>query len=193
MRRAVTASAIITLVLLVSCARKPEEGARAPETAVPTPAPTPVALSLPLTNPELALTVQSLPPDLVAVYNAGADLTLVERAQPERQIIVEVDPGAGPLDPESYHRQAREDIESFGGGEQVATGTVDETACGRAAWSESRYWLDGARYEEVELACPHPAGRGLLRLRAVYPEGNGDAQAELSQLQDLLGRIAAAG
>jgi hypothetical protein len=146
-------------------------------------------LDLPATNSEIGITLGSVPDHLIAAFNSGDRMMLVESQNRYSRVFLRADPVAGPLDATRYHDEARSFIEGYGGGRQIDTGTIGDAPFGAAAWSSARFWEDGAIYDQVELVSPHPRGTGLLFVRAVYPEGETDAAAKIQELRDLLTRI----
>ena len=187
--------AVIVVVLafavaaLPGCKRAPEEA------APPTPAPQvdreqpPVeVLALPQHNPEIAISLSSVPPSLAITLNTDAWIELADlHNRSVRYSFIGISPeGAGPAAASTAEFERR--VLESPNGRMVGRGTV-ETVFGPATWVCGVYDDDDGPVDDLHLFVPHPSGAGSMVLMSVCPPGAATTDDRLETMQELLTHV----
>lgn len=146
----------------------------------------------PVTNPELGITLASLPADCTVQRNEGRDLTLAcgSRRGTTGEILFQAGEDAAGVDLPALARGQKEAFEAmpegkFHGNRELVTPT------GAAYTARGRYVEDGKALEEIRVLALHPATSGLLVVRSRYPEGD-ETGKRMEQVLLVLGEVEAA-
>ena len=180
---------VLALGSLPSCRRAPET----PPPATPTPVTSAPEVSLnqlelPLSNPEIGITLDAVPPGLVATYNGEHWVELTDTHNPQLRYTFVSDPeyatGMGVADISDFEMAvlAREDGRFDGGGE------ID-TALGTATWVSGSFSEDGELIDQVMVSVPHPSGTGRLIVSSIGPQGVAGARDRLGVIVELLSDV----
>jgi len=184
--RFILATAIISIALLPSCRRAPEEPTVAPAITAAEDGLT--ALELPQQNPNIGISLTAAPDGLVVTYNGEHWIELTdERRHSLRYTFIETvpdSPGISPTTVEDFETL----INEYPDGEVVDHGSVD-TALGKADWSNGTYSEDDEILDELTMFSAHPSGSGTLILRSVCPTGLASVEERLSVMRALLAHV----
>lgn len=180
---------VLALGLLPSCRRAPEAPPSA--TTTPTAATSEVtlnALEPPLSNPKIGITLDAVPPGLVATYNGEHWIELTDSRQPQLRYTFVSDPeyatGMGVVEISDFETAilAREDGRFEGRGE------ID-TALGTATWVSGSYSEDGQIIDQFMVSAPSPSGSGRVIVNSIGPQGAAGAEDRLNVIIDLLSKL----
>ncbi len=179
----------LTLVVLPSCRRAPEEPVgNPPAGAGDKTEPAIAALDLPLENPQIKVSLTAVPPGLVATYNGDSAIEVADENRPDLRYTFDADlPGAPSRSPKTVY-----DFEQFIGkhndGRVTDNGEI-ETALGSATWASGTYFEEDQTFGDVRVFAPHPSGNGTLILSAVCPAGEATVEERLATMQKLLTNV----
>ena len=204
MNRTLLACTIVALVVHAGCARRADRDAgsseemSAPPVAESAPVEAPPASRMPsheltLDDLELDLALTSVPGSMTLAYEDRTSIQLVSRSQPAVSFTVRSIRAGGEFHASRYHGQIGEQVRKYAKGLAIGSGDFADGPYGDSAWSAWRYEEDGDMIEIVELVSPHPQGRGVIQLRAMYPVGVADAEQQATALRGLLDRVEAIG
>jgi hypothetical protein len=204
MKRTLLACTIVALVVHIGCGRKADQEAESPDQSSRPPAVESDAADassasrmppqeLTLDDIELDLELTSIPDTMTLAYRDQTNLQLVSRTQPSVSFTVRSFGGGGEFEASRYHGQIGEQVRKYAKGVAIGSGDFADGPYGDSAWSAWRYEEDGEMMEIVELVSPHPQGRGVVQLRAMYPVGVADADKQAAALRGLLDRVEATG
>ncbi len=204
MKRSLLACMVVALLVHSACGRKadqegaPRDQASRPPAAESESENAPPESRMPpkeltFDEIELDLTLTSVPDTMTLAYRDRTNLQLVSRTQPSVSFSVRSDNRGGEFEVSRYHGQIGQQVRKYAKGVAIGSGDFPDGPFGDSAWSAWRYEEDGEMMEVVELVSPHPQGRGLVQLRAMYPVGTAEAENQAATLRSLLDRVEAAG
>lgn len=183
------AALVLAFSLLPGCRRAPE----APSSTTPTPTAatsevTLNALEPPLSNPNIGITLDDVPPGLVATYNGEYWIELTDSRHPQLRYTFVSDPeyatGMGVVDISDFETAilARKDGRFDGRGEIA-------TALGTATWVSGSYSEDGQIIDQFMVSAPSPTGSGRLIVSSIGPQGAAGAEDRLNVIVNLLSKV----
>ena len=193
-RRSVSLALIATLlalavVLLPGCKRAPEEVAP-PEQVVPTEQDQPpiTALELPQNNPEIAITLNSVPPGLAATLNTSYWIELTDIRNQSIQYAFVGNPSGQPGPAASSTAEFEVRVLESPNGRITERGTL-ETIFGPAQWVSGIYDDDYGPVEDIHVFVPHPSGTGTVVMTAICPTGAATVEERLAVIQEILTHV----
>jgi hypothetical protein len=176
----------ITVVILPSCRRAPEE-------AEPLPPPQPPsesieALELPQANQQIGISLDSLPEGLAATFNSQYWVRLVDVNNPSIKYaligVPPVLPGPTPVTVREFVAR----VKASPDGRILDQGTV-ETVLGEAEWVIGVYVDDDGVVEDIHVFVPLPSGDGRMVVTSLCPPGIATLESRLKVIRELLTHV----
>jgi len=192
-RVAVTSVVVLCLAGIIAvvpgCGKAPEQPSEPqPTTSVQQEAPPIEALELPLTNPEIGITVESVPEDLVATYNGEHWMVFGNRNRREVTYTLLSDLNRASGVRGSNLSEFRANVARYTDGGFTDTGEVD-TQLGIASWASGVYSEDGETISALVVSVPHPSREGRLFITSNCPPEVASVEQRLATIEQLLGRV----
>lgn len=177
-----------TVIVLPNCRRAPEEPAAPPEEVLVVEESPLEVLELPQQNPEIGITLNTVPAGLVVIYNGERWLELTNEDNRELSYTFAVATG----DQTAMTPMTVADFEAFVGrrdrGAIGEHGTIN-TDFGDAEWVSATYLSDGEAVENVRVFVPNPGGPGTLVVYAAGPAGAATVEQHLAVIEELLANL----
>ncbi|MEX1311221.1 MAG: hypothetical protein AB1Z65_12425 [Candidatus Sulfomarinibacteraceae bacterium] len=184
--RALVATGLaLVFAVMPACKRAPEEPAPAAGPGTAEPELDLVTLDLPLSNLDLGVTLTAAPTGMVATYNDGPAIEVVDPRRPNLRFTFFADLAGLPF----RSPATVADFEGFIGKHNQGRLTDDgdlETALGPATWANGSYFEEDQSFEDLRVFVAHPSGTGTLIVAAVGPEGVSSLEERLAVIQELL-------
>ena len=143
-------------------------------------------LPLPQENRELGVRIESTPPGIVVSYNNNEWLVLETTTSPPIKLVIAADSTHSENELGAAVVEFEDIIQRYPDGKLISRGQLDDPRLGAVHWTAGTYSEDGEALEHLRTFMVHPAGRGLLVIYSVYPQGSGTVTERLAQLQGVL-------
>lgn len=179
---------VVTAALLPGCRRAPEQPPPTPTPTAIQPQPEVGALELPQSNPQIGVSLASLPPGLAVTLNTSYWVELTDTRNPSIQYsfigIPPEKPGPTPSSVAEFEERVRESPE----GRVLERGTLD-TAFGPASWVSGTYVDDDGPVIDIHLFVPYPPDSEGVIVTSVCPPGAASVEDRLAVMKDLLTHV----
>ena len=181
---------VVSVALVPSCRRAPEEPVLTPTIVVP-PTPTPrvrlTTLAPPQQNAEIGITVTTLPPGLVITHNDESWIEVTDGSRINVQYtflaLSSGDMKTSPSEVDGFEAL----IPPFDGN-ALSEGEID-TVFGAARWASGTYLEDDEVLVDVRIFAAHPSGNGLLVIYSACRENEATVDERLAVMQELLTHV----
>jgi hypothetical protein len=184
----ILAMVIVSLALLPSCRRAPEEPVVVDIDSTETPQVELTAIELPLQNLDIGITLNDVPPGLVATLNTEKWIEVSDTKAPTiLYAFVASLPVSQGISPQSV-AEFEAWVESSPDGKNTGNGSID-TALGSTTWASGTYLDDDGLVDDIHAFAPHPSGSGTLILYSVCPAGVTTVDERLAVMQELLTHV----
>ena len=184
--KALIATALaLVFAFMPACKRAPEEPIPATESGTAEPELDLVTLDLPLSNLDLGVTLTGAPAGVVATFNDGPAIEVVDARRPQLRFTFFAELAGLPF----RSPATVADFETFIGKHNQGRVTDDgdlKTALGPATWANGSYFEEDQSFEDLRVFVAHPSGTGTLIVTAVGPEGISSLEERLEVIQELL-------
>ncbi len=183
----IVAMVIVSIALLPSCGRTPEE----PTAVAPAGDGAEIdytVLALPQNNPEIGISLNAVPVGLVATFNEERAVEITDANRPSLRYTFDADlPGMPARSPKTVE-EFGVFMGKFSGGKLDDSGEID-TALGDATWASGFYSAEDEVFEDVRVFLPHPSKPGTLILSAVCPKGVATVRERLATMREILSNV----
>ena len=184
----ILAMVIVSIALLPSCRRGPEEPVTVDTDSTETPKVEFTTLELPLQNLDIGITLNDVPPGLVATLNTEKWIEVSDTKTPTiLYAFVASFPDSPGISPQSVEEFGAW-VDSSQDGKNTGNGSID-TALGSTTWASGTYLDDDGLVDDLHAFAPHPSGTGTLILYSVCPAGVSTVEKRLAVMQNLLTHV----
>ena len=187
-RLLIIGSLTASTVFFTSCKRAPEEVVPAEGISRQQELPPIEALELPQQNPDIGITLNSVPQGFAATLNMSYWIEVTDLTSPTTRYafvaVTPVSPGPTPSSIAEFENRVRASTD----GRILDQGTID-TAFGPAQWISGAYNADDGPVEDVHVFVPHPSGTGTMVMTSICPKGTATVDERLVVMQELLTHV----